>query len=102
FHVEWLNLPDVIQHTAYRPRFSATRPHMDLNSMRLTPNSHYWEVVRRFGSRRVFDVLACKRWRLRMCRHILIELGDLSVRWPFNVGLVAGLLVLSAYAGTPP
>jgi hypothetical protein len=30
---------------------------------------------------------------------MVVELREVGVRWSFNVGLVAGLLLLSAHAG---
>ena len=68
--------------------------------MRRITNSHHWDVTRRFGSRNIFDVLACKRRRLRLSPEILVEFWEVSVGWPLNVGPVAGLLLLSADAGT--
>ena len=61
--------------------------------------SHHWKVTTRFGSRNVFDILACKR-RLWISPHIVVELREVTVRWPLNVGLLAGVLLLSTNAGT--
>jgi hypothetical protein len=83
-------------HTESGPILTQSLERSNLRNAR----SHHGKVTSRLGRRIVLDILACKRWRFRTRRLTVVEFGDITVGWPFNVGLMAGLLLLRPNANT--
>jgi integrase len=85
-----------------RPARDPSRDSTPARCADLQVNSHHRKLTGR-AAWNIFDVLA-RKWRCFRMRGVigslLVEIWKIPIRGPFNVGLIAGLLLLRASANT--